>query len=53
VVEFVAGPFAGKIASIIEIVDHKRVRLHPGELPGGSLEADWKNARGKIEGIGG
>lgn len=53
VVLFASGPFAGRLASIVEIIDHKRVRLHPGELPGGVLEGDWRNAQGKIEGIGG
>jgi ribosomal protein L14E/L6E/L27E len=51
VVLFASGPFEGKLAAIVEIVDHKRVRLHPGESPGGLLEAYRRNARGKIAGI--
>lgn len=31
VVLFVSGPYAGKLAAIAEIVDHKRVRAHTEE----------------------
>lgn len=33
VVLFVSGPYAGKLAAIAEIVDHKRVRLHRERHP--------------------
>lgn len=30
---FSAGPFAGKIAAIVEIIDHKRVCQHQPQYP--------------------
>ena len=42
VVLFASGPFEGKLAAIVEIVDHKRVRLHPGEPSGGH----WRHIGG-------
>ncbi len=42
VVLFVSGPYAGKLAAIAEIIDHKRVCDHrngcPGELERGANE---------------
>jgi ribosomal protein L14E/L6E/L27E len=38
VVLFVSGPFAGRLAAIAEIIDHKRVCAHHGGPPGGTLE---------------
>jgi large subunit ribosomal protein L14e len=35
VVLFVTGPYAGKLAAIAEIIDHKRVCVHLGGRPGG------------------
>lgn len=35
VVLFVSGPYAGKLAAIAEIIDHKRVRVHREGVPGG------------------
>lgn len=52
VVLFASGPFAGRLASIVEIVDHKRVRLRPWRTDWRNLEAYWRNARGKTAGIG-
>lgn len=26
------GPYTGKVASIVEIIDHKRVRIYPGKM---------------------
>lgn len=34
VVLFVTGPYAGKLAAIAEIIDHKRVCVHLGGWPG-------------------
>lgn len=33
IVLFTHGEFAGRLATIVEIVDHKRVRLHPLTCP--------------------
>jgi large subunit ribosomal protein L14e len=35
VVLFVSGPYAGKLAAIAEIIDHKRVCVHREAPPGG------------------
>ena len=35
VVLFVTGPYAGKLAAIAEIIDHKRVCAHLEGRPGG------------------
>lgn len=35
VVLFVTGPYAGKLAAIAEIIDHKRVCVHLERTPGG------------------
>ena len=40
VVLFTAGEHATKLAVIVEIIDHKRVRLHPGEP---SIWTDWRH----------
>jgi hypothetical protein len=38
VVTHVGGKFDKRNSVIVEIIDHKRVRLHPGESAGGILE---------------
>jgi large subunit ribosomal protein L14e len=48
VVLFVTGPYAGKLAAIAEIIDHKRVCVHLGGRPGGlggSASQEWRNRR--------
>lgn len=45
---FTAGEHATKLAVIVEIIDHKRVRLHPGNHLD-ELEANRRNARGKMQ----
>lgn len=42
VVLFASGEHATKLAVIVEIIDHKRVRLHPGRPSGGI----WKHIGG-------
>lgn len=43
VVLFVSGPYAGKLAAIAEIIDHKRVCLHREGIPGGLDQSAFKN----------
>ena len=54
VVLFTAGEHATKLAVIVEIIDHKRVRLHPGEP---SIWTEWRHIGGmrkeKVPRIGG
>ena len=39
---FSTGPFAGKLAAIVEIIDHKRVRGHrERELGQGGMRKSW------------
>lgn len=45
VVLFTAGEHATKLAVIVEIIDHKRVRLRPGKPPGGL----WRHIGGMRE----
>lgn len=45
VVLFVSGPYAGKLAAIAEIIDHKRVRVHRERIPGGLDQGAFKNWR--------
>jgi ribosomal protein L14E/L6E/L27E len=48
VVLFTAGEHATKLAVIVEIIDHKRVRLLLENYLD-ELEAYWRNARGKVQ----
>lgn len=52
VVLFVNGPYAGRLAAIAEIIDHKRVCAHWNERPGG-FERGAKMELENIEGTGG
>lgn len=50
VVLFVNGPYAGKLAAIAEIVDHKRVCAHRDGWPGGLkrvAKMGWEGDRRK------
>jgi hypothetical protein len=51
VVTHVGGQFDTKLSVIVEIIDHKRVRLHPGESAGGILEDIGGMREGKPAGI--
>jgi hypothetical protein len=42
VVLFASGPFTGRLATVVEIIDHKRVRLRPENY----LEGFWKDIGG-------
>lgn len=39
IVLHVSGPFKGRTSAVVEIIDHKRVRVHPRKSLGGMLGA--------------